>query len=462
MQTRTSILISVLVSISCGAHSQNVGINTNNPVRTLEINGVTSQFARVHSTSFFGNEAGLELIRGDNNSNARDWKITNDSGIFKISSSTNNFNSTDINPVTILNNGYVGIGTSNPVSRLHVDGQPVAPDGIMLLGQKSSANLVVDEDGILARNNDSPASMYIQASGGNTSISNVGAGNVYLGLDGGTVGIGTTFALGKLNVNAANFQMYIRNQNTTVNDWYIGTSDDSWLVGDDQLVFSPTTSSADAPLRLMDVDENDGNTAPVIITSGTQELLLDGNEIETKSGGLYINHNSDQNTYINPSGGDVGIGTTSPISRLHIKTTSFALGLQQDADLWRITPLTDGNLAFAKDGLFVSLVAPWTGVWTALSDQRLKEDIQPVQPVMNRIMSLPVYTYGYVHDETAAHDIGVVAQDLEPLFPEVVSKNEDQYAVAYDLLAVLAIKGIQEQQAQLEKINSQLGELLQQ
>jgi hypothetical protein len=200
----------------------------------------------------------------------------------------------------------------------------------------------------------------------------------------------------------------------------------------------------------------------VIITSGTQQLLLDGNEIETKAGGLYINHNSDQNTYINPSGGDVGIGTTSPTSRLHIKTTSFALGLQQDDDLWRITPLTDGNFGFAKDGLFVSLVAPWTGVWTALSDQRLKEDIQSMPPVMNRIMSLPVYTYGYLHAETAARDIGIVAQDLEPLFPEVVSKNEDQYAVAYDLLAVLAIKGIQEQQVQLEKINSQLGELLKQ
>ena len=460
MCIRIKMIIPALSLICTSAvGQQRVGINTTTPDRTLEIRGVGTQHLRIHSTSFFGNEAGIELIRGDAGSNARDWKVTNDAGLFKIATSTNNFAGAGQEWLRILDNGNIGINTTAPQARLHV--RAAANEKALLLGQTNSANLSLGDIGIEARNNGNSAALYIQAAGGNTSILPNGNGQVSLGQGGGHVGIGTPFSLGRLNVNAGDFQVYLRNDNGVVNDWYIGTSDASWLIGDNQLVFSPTGSSADSRFRLMDVTDNTGDVAPVIIQSaGNQALLLDGNEIESKYGALYINHNSDHNTYVNPSGGSVGIGTANPLSLLHINTNAFGLGLQNADKLWTISPLTDGDLYFGNGALFVSAVDFATGNWIAMSDRRLKENIEPLSRVMQKLMSLPTYTYNYIHSTSTHRDIGVIAQDLEPLFPEVVSKTDGQYGVAYDLLAVLAIKGVQEQQVQLEALNNHLDALL--
>jgi hypothetical protein len=324
-----------------------------------------------------------------------------------------------------------------------------------MLGQKNGANLGFSSYQIMARNNGNPASLYIQAAGGNSSIG-LGGGDVYMGLPTGRVLIGGTIGLADLNVEASNFQIYLRNDETEVNDWFIGTSDASWISGDNQLIFSPTSSSGDGILRLMETSDNDGVNAPVMIASGNQTLLLDGNEIESQAGTLHINHNSDHNTYINPTGGKVGIGLTSPVGLLHINTDALGLGLQQADHAWYITPAANGDILFMKNGQILALVEAWSGNWVALSDQRLKENITQVASVMDRIGAMSFYTYGYVHGSSDKRNIGVMAQDLEQVFPEVVSKDESQYSVAYHQLGVIAIKGIQEQQAQLIEIEKQL------
>jgi hypothetical protein len=355
----------------------------------------------------------------------------------------------------------VGIGTTSPVSRLHVDGGEVitnTDDGYMLLGSKTAANLVFGTNGFMARSNSNSASLYVQAEGGNTYIANAGAGNIYMALNGGKVGIGSTFGSGRLNIEADNFQLYLRNENTSVNDWYIGTSDAGWISGGDQLIFSPTSASSDGILRLMDVADNDGINAPVMLySSSNQALLLDGNEIDSKFGPLYFNHNSDQNTYLNATGGKVGVGLTNPSGRLHINTNGLGLGLQQADYVWYIAPSFGGDLLFFNDDVILGMVELNSGNWVALSDQRMKQNIRPLGTIMDKINKLSIYSYAFIDDSSSQRDIGVIAQELEPLFPEVVSKTQNnQYGVAYDQLAVLAIKGVQEQQAQLESLVAQL------
>jgi hypothetical protein len=254
--------------------------------------------------------------------------------------------------------------------------------------------------------------------------------------------------------------LYFLNYVSAPNDWYVGASNDSWISGDDQLIFSTTSSSDDAILRLMDVTDNDGDVAPVMITSGNSTLLLDGNEIDSKSGALYFNHNTQENTLINPSGGKVGIGTTNPIGVLHVKTSQYGLGLQQANVTWNMAPVGD-DLLIWKNLWGLSMIS-WNGggAWVALSDQRMKEDIREISPVMDKISQLPVYTYKFKNDKSDKRDIGIIAQELEPLFPEAVSNTGDRYGVMYDQLAVLAVKGVQEQQTQLEAMNAQLEMIL--
>lgn len=465
MTLKTTILTVAMCICNLIADAQQyVGINTTNPERPLEIEGSLAQYLRLHSTSFFGNEAGIELLRGDENANHRDWKLTNDAGLLKFITGTDNFATAGSEAMRISTNGFVGIGTTSPVTRLHVEGGDQisnTDDGYMMLGSKTSANLVFSNSGLMARNNSTPASLYIQAEGGSTHIAHSVEGNIYMGLDGGKVGIGGTFGSGRLNIEADEFHILLRNENTTVNNWYIGASDAGWIAGDNQLIFSPTSGSSDGILRLMDVTENDGINAPVMIYSGAdQALLFDGNEIDSKFGALYFNHNSDHDTYINPFGGKVGVGLTNPSGRLHINTDALGLGLQQGDYVWYISPSIGGDLIFTNNNVIVALLEYNTGNWVPLSDQRMKQNITRLGPIMDKINRLPIYSYAFIDDPSSQRDIGVIAQEVEPIFPEVVSKSENQYGVAYDELAVLAIKGVQEQQAQLDALMAQVDALI--
>ena len=95
------------------AQAQNVGINTNAPVRSLEIYGNLNQHARVQTTNTIGSEANLELLTGPPASTGRDYKIANDVGVFKIITGTDDF-ATEGNELWRINaSGDVGIGISN-------------------------------------------------------------------------------------------------------------------------------------------------------------------------------------------------------------------------------------------------------------------------------------------------------------------------------------------------------------
>lgn len=66
-------------------------------------------------------------------------------------------------------------------------------------------------------------------------------------------------------------------------------------------------------------DESTGTTGALRITSGSQTMLLDGNEIDTNAGiGLTLNYNVPHNVLLAQGGGNVGIGVTSPQARLDV------------------------------------------------------------------------------------------------------------------------------------------------
>lgn len=447
---------------------QRLGINTATPVRTLEVVGSGDQHVRVHTSSTgFGAEAGLELVRGLGNASATDWRIVNDGGVFKILYGDNNFTGPATEALRINSFQETGIGTVSPASKLHIDGGTqiaFGGNGYMKIGNPNSYNLAFDNAQFLALNNGAPASLYLQANGGNTSFG-LNGGNTYMALGGGGVGVGTTDISAPLTIVDDNFQLDIDNDTDDANHWHIGSSNDDWQTGGHQLLFSPTSNSADAVLRLLDVSDNDGNMAPVMIhTTDDHTLLLDGNEIDTRGTPLYINYNTDEETFINPTGGMVGIGTSNPQAMLHVYTSGGnVLTLQNNNAKWHFNPAVtaDGDLNFYYNNVnaAIATVDGVSGQWTNISDREVKDHITPLTAVLDKVKQLGVYHYTMRSDTTHQTMTGIMAQEAEPLFPEIVSQNEGQYGVSYSQLAAIGIKAIQEQQVLIEQLKEKVARL---
>ena len=226
---------------------------------------------------------------------------------------------------------------------------------------------------------------------------------------------------------------------------------------------APTPRPRVQYLSLSRVSDNDGTDAPVTIKNGSTELLMDGNEIDANSS-LYINHNTDNNTYINPSGGRVAIGTTGPSAMLEIETdgSTQTLALTNDWRTWSLQPYStgNGNLGFVASGVQLATVSGATGAWLVTSDRRLKKNIRPLTQVLPAVEDLGTYTFEYKHDKANTQMIGMMAQELQQYFPELVQEDKDGYLrVSYAELSVVAIKALQELSEEVEILRGQISEM---
>ncbi len=101
--------------------------------------------------------------------------------------------------------------------------------------------------------------------------------------------------------------------------------------------------------------------------------------------------------------------------------------------------------------------------WTTQSDRRWKKDIAPIEKAIDKVSQLQGVTYKFKVDEYPEErfskdtQIGVIAQDVEKVIPEVVTTNKDGYkAVAYAKLTVVLIEAVKEQQVQIEQLSAEI------
>ena len=106
-------------------------------------------------------------------------------------------------------------------------------------------------------------------------------------------------------------------------------------------------------------------------------------------------------------------------------------------------------------------VSNYSGIYGEISDSRLKENIVTSSPKLEDLLKIRVVNYNLKGQDTTKY-IGVLAQELEELFPELVAEtNTDERlkSVNYSSLTIMLIKAFQEQQVLINNLNATLEEL---
>ena len=133
---------------------------------------------------------------------------------------------------------------------------------------------------------------------------------------------------------------------------------------------------------------------------------------------------------------------------------------------WRTNWLTSNNpvIRFHADGSITNINNSYSG-W---SDIRLKENIVNTGPKLQDLLKVRVVNYNLKGLASTDKHIGVIAQELETIFPSLVSENEPSLedikngktesfkSVKYSCFTLMLIKALQEEQEIINKLDSRI------
>ncbi len=443
----------------------------------------------------------------------------------------------------ITSNGNVGIGRSSPVSKLDVD-------GVITSGGITTGTVLIT--------NGTVSNLYSANSVvNNATVTNLNAINVTAGTF-----VGSTATLsGNLTVGG---DFIVSGTTTTINT-EITTIEDNLLVLNsgplpsvdagilmkrfstgttgtanyagmfykettDEMTFaltnsdpgsSPVTVSSYLPIRAQSLNLESSGTIPQLLTTNVSSGTL----ISTTKLLAIGNSNTIGNLFT--TGGNVGIGTSSPSEKLHVNTIGDSyirisssaaaksgikmiggtLGIasiyhddnSQDIKIdWDSSNLmtiktngnvgigisspeskldvngtlkaanTNGSLIFASSGnvgvgtttpgykLVVSGDIYATGDIIAYSDERLKSNVSTLSNALDKVNQMRGVSYTLT--KTGQKSIGLIAQEVQKILPEIVAEKEEYLGVAYGNIVGLLVEAIKELNEKVRSLENKLNE----
>ena len=150
----------------------------------------------------------------------------------------------------------------------------------------------------------------------------------------------------------------------------------------------------------------------------------------------------------------------------------FGCGYKYGTGMILSTYKTGGYGSFGSSCQDSLIIADTTGqakfindvVAFATSDKRLKENVKPLDNALDKINKINGVEFDWIDGKdkhgnsvhsNEGHDIGVIAQEIEEVLPEVVTTRDNGYkAVKYEKIVPLLIQAIKEQQKQIEELKN--------
>lgn len=264
--------------------------------------------------------------------------------------------------------------------------------------------------------------------------------------------------------------------------------------GDYSLAMGANTTASGRFSTTMGRETNAAGYAATVIGVYNEPLLISPQTSVTSSTPLFIVGNGDNNAnrsnaMVVLKNGDVGIGTPLyPAERLHVdggnvlfnnsSNTSIQLQaagvdkgfLQLSGNNIRIganSGNSTANFIVRTNGADQFILLPngnatLAGTLTQNSDARFKQNIQPLNGALHKLMQLNGYQYNWKPElKKDMHlQIGLIAQNVEAVYPELVTTNIDgMKSVAYQNLVPVLIEAIKEQQKKIDALNTRLEKL---
>ena len=100
---------------------------------------------------------------------------------------------------------------------------------------------------------------------------------------------------------------------------------------------------------------------------------------------------------------------------------------------------------------------------TISSDRKLKENIQPIEGGLNKILKLKGVSFDWKDEKRDKNQLGFIAQDVEEVLPELVkevetlgTEDETHKVVNYDGVIPVLVEAIKMQQKQIDRLSKLL------
>jgi hypothetical protein len=164
---------------------------------------------------------------------------------------------------------------------------------------------------------------------------------------------------------------------------------------------------------------------------------------------------STDNSYLTLAGsaeniGDINYSNTFGIM-VRLRGTKAGGGGNADEGYFEVKTALNGTLT---GGVYISSGGT---AWTAVSDERKKENLVPITNAIAKVSSLRAVTGNYIEDSDKRSKAFLIAQDVLAVLPEAVdTTNPEQYGLAYTDTIPLLVAAIKEQQAIIESLKARL------
>lgn len=432
----------------------NIGIGTSDPVRLLQVNGpMRIQASALPSTPGAGD---ISIDSGDGNKfkyyNGSTWQTLESQSGAKVARLATSAN--------IVLSGLQTIDSSSVVAgeRILVKNQTLRRDNGLYIAAAGAWTRAPELDTwvellgaevYVAEGNSNQGMAYtanttsLSGTLNTTNIEWTSRGSNYWNTN-------TAFGITALNKNISGFDnaafggyslevLTTGSENTGVGNYALQdliNGNQNTAVGTSAMagVSSGSLNTALGYRALSSVGTGNGNigigaNAGWLITTGSNNVVIGSNtgaSIATSSNNILLADGQGNERMRIISSGAVGIGTTAPGYKLDVSGT--------------INIASGSALAFG--GTSVCTAAGCT----SSSDERLKENIKPLNFDLNKLLSLNAVEYDWKNKSKYGdkHQIGFIAQQLEQVYPEVVytDKNTGLKSVAYGNLVAPMLEAL--------------------